>query len=97
MKTLIGKESELAERQIVEIGHSEVLLLQHEGEWFALAPECVHEGFPLEHAVVKQGAIICPDHGWRFSLRTGEELRGEDGVQPVYPVHVEKGQLFITF
>jgi len=51
-------------------------LREHEGEVIAHASVCPHRGGPLEEAEIREGHLICPWHGYRFSLADG---RNPDG------------------
>jgi nitrite reductase/ring-hydroxylating ferredoxin subunit len=49
-----------------------------EAEGFAVthAAVCPHLGGPLDGAVVRDGCIVCPWHGYRFELRSGRQIGG---------------------
>jgi nitrite reductase/ring-hydroxylating ferredoxin subunit len=51
---------------------------------------------PLDEGDVEDGQIICPRHGARFDLATGEARR-MPAVAPVrtFPVKVEGGAVFV--
>ena len=40
------------------------------------ATVCPHRGGPLDDALVEDGCVRCPWHGYRFDLRTGREAAG---------------------
>lgn len=50
----------------------------------------LHEGF------LEQGQVICPAHGWSFSLETGNQPDGRRGITS-YPVIVREGVVYIKF
>lgn len=53
-------------------------------EYFALEDVCTHDGAELTGGAIEGSQIICPRHGARFCLRTGEAL-----TPPAYePVRV---------
>ncbi len=41
---------------------------------YAFEDRCTHDDSPFDDAPVEDGEIICPRHGARFCLRTGEAL-----------------------
>ena len=43
-----------------------------DGQFFAIADECSHAFAPLSEGKVKEHIVICPWHGARFDVRTGE-------------------------
>lgn len=58
-------------KKVVSISGREILLVNVKGSIFAVENECPHQGSPLNAAVVKDGFISCPRHGYRFSLSDG--------------------------
>lgn len=62
----------------------------------ATAAECPHRGGPLADGIVGMGAVVCPLHGYRFALGSGE-CEGGEGSLEVYPVRVDgDGDLLVT-
>jgi nitrite reductase (NADH) small subunit len=41
---------------------------------FATQAECPHRGGPLADGLLGGSVLICPLHGWKFDMRTGERL-----------------------
>ena len=67
-------ESTLApgDRQVVNVGDKKVLVLNHEGQYFALDNACPHLNLPLKKGkITDDGAIVCPFHRTAFDLVTG--------------------------
>jgi 3-phenylpropionate/trans-cinnamate dioxygenase ferredoxin subunit len=62
-----------------------MIAVVHSGEnYFAIEDICTHDGAPLTGGEIEGNEIICPRHGARFCLRTGEAL-----TPPAYePVRV---------
>jgi 3-phenylpropionate/trans-cinnamate dioxygenase ferredoxin subunit len=44
------------------------------GTLYAFEDRCTHDDAPFDDAPIEDCEIICPRHGARFSLRTGEAL-----------------------
>jgi len=44
------------------------------GAYFAIEDICTHDGAELTGGAIEGTEIICPRHGARFCLRTGEAL-----------------------
>jgi uroporphyrinogen-III synthase len=58
---------------------------------------CTHLGGPLADGVVGNGKVICPLHGYKFSLRTGEAEGHNCAALKTYPVSVNaEGELMLT-
>ena len=72
----IAAEAEIPEGELilVEIAGMPVVVINNEGQILALAGRCTHEGWELGDAFVFDGALICPLHGSRFDLVSGEVL-----------------------
>ncbi len=43
-------------------------------EVLAVDNVCRHVGSPLDDGFVADGCVTCPWHGWRYDLRTGEQM-----------------------
>lgn len=53
----------------------------------ATAAACPHRGGPLADGITGAGQVVCPLHGRRFSLETGEAEGGAYAV-PCFPARV---------
>ena len=70
----------------------QVLLIGVKGEIYAIDNRCPHEGYPLSKGFTNDNCILtCNWHNWKFNLRTGECLFGEDNVRN-YPINIENGK-----
>ena len=49
-----------------------LLLIKHDGAVRALENKCPHIGLPLARGKIEGDEIVCPFHGSRFNLATGE-------------------------
>ncbi|MCS5710894.1 Rieske 2Fe-2S domain-containing protein [Candidatus Berkiella aquae] len=52
-------------------GHP-IALFNLNGEYYAIEDSCPHQGLPLSDGPVLGNEIICPYHGARFCIKTGE-------------------------
>src|SRR5689334_10704617 len=57
-----------------EVSGFAVIVLRCGRELYAIEDRCTHDGEPLSGAEVEDCQVICPRHGARFCLRTGEAL-----------------------
>ncbi|MDF1693472.1 MAG: Rieske (2Fe-2S) protein [Zhongshania sp.] len=59
-------------RQVFKINSHHLMLLQIEGERFLIESNCPHREYPLKSSDVDGSDLVCPQHGYRFDIRTGE-------------------------
>jgi 3-phenylpropionate/trans-cinnamate dioxygenase ferredoxin subunit len=64
--------------------------------YYAIEDICTHDGEPLTGGEIEGNEIICPRHGARFCLRTGEALT-PPAYEPVrvYETKIEAGRLWV--
>jgi len=74
--TDIGSSAELAASQRLEgdLDGYRVRVARVSGTLYAFEDRCTHDDSPFDDAPIEDCEIICPRHGARFSLRTGEVL-----------------------
>ena len=65
-----------------------------DGELYAVDNRCPHEGYPLAQGSVNGCTLTCEWHNYKFDLRDGNCLMGEEGVR-TYPVRVSGGTIEI--
>ncbi len=71
------------------VGRRMVAVARSGEEYFAVEDICTHDGAELAGGTVEGGEIVCPRHGARFCLRTGEAL-----TPPAYePIRVFETKL----
>ncbi|MCC6620329.1 MAG: Rieske (2Fe-2S) protein [Deltaproteobacteria bacterium] len=58
-----------------------------DGALAALDDRCPHEGYPLAKGFVNQGVVTCRWHAFRYDLKTGRCLVGDEHAR-VFPVRV---------
>jgi nitrite reductase (NADH) small subunit len=54
-----------------EVGGTQLVIGRDGDRYFACQRACLHRGGDLADGIVSRGHLICPQHGWRFSTRTG--------------------------
>lgn len=84
------------ERLFIELGDEPVVIFNIDGEYLAIGDICTHDDGPLGDGEVEGHEVICPRHGARFDVRTGQvtALPAVKGV-PSYPVRVREGMVEI--
>jgi nitrite reductase (NADH) small subunit len=79
-----------ARKVVLDVDGHEVLVLAHDGAFYAFANRCIHKQRELAKGVVLNGKLVCPGHQWAFALESGWESIKEE-CQPTYPVRVVDG------
>lgn len=95
----ICKTGELApgQRRVVDIGgYDEVLVLNVDGDRFAINNECPHAGAALERGTVVGKILFCPLHQWGFCLSTGQSIHDNDLWAQTYHVVAEGECLYLA-
>lgn len=73
-----------------------IVLVRRNGRVHALGARCSHMGGPLDEGWVLDGGLVCPWHGSRYDLETGEAIDGPSTCpQPRYAVRVRHGVVSI--
>ena len=88
----VAKTSEIEEGKVkaVRVGDVPVGVTLIEGEYFAFADVCTHDGGPVAEGELDEHTIECPRHGARFDVRTGRALSLPAVVPiPVYAVEID--------
>lgn len=96
----VAPAEELApgEWRTVETDAGLIAVFNIDGEFLAIEDVCTHDGSELTGGTVEGDVIVCPRHGARFSIRTGEVL-----APPAYedirtfPVRVEGGRVQVQW
>jgi nitrite reductase/ring-hydroxylating ferredoxin subunit len=97
-------------REVVKVGSRKILLVNHEGQLYAVDNACPHLKLSLKKGKIVDGAIVCPWHRSAFDLCTGEVkdwivwppvvskamgVVSREKTLPVYPVRVEDGSIWV--
>lgn len=72
----IGSAAELesTSRLEADVGGYRVRVARVGGRLYAFEDRCTHDDSPFDDAPIEGCEIICPRHGARFSLQSGEAL-----------------------
>ncbi len=79
----------------VDIGDREIAVFNVDGELFAIDNACAHTGGPLVDGLVRDGAVTCPLHWWRFDLATGARRGAAHIRQEVYNISIDDGAVVV--
>jgi len=95
----VAKISEVEEGKVkvVRVGGAPIGLTKVEGEFFAFADVCTHDGGPVAEGELDEYIIECPRHGAKFDIRTGKvkQLPAVTPI-PVYAVRVEDDMVLVS-
>lgn len=94
----VAKQDELKPGKTKEVfvEDIDIMLINLDGTLFAVENLCTHDGGSLSAGEVEGDEIICPRHGARFCVKTGEAT-----TPPAYediesfPVRIENGEVQI--
>jgi 3-phenylpropionate/trans-cinnamate dioxygenase ferredoxin subunit len=73
----------------------DVAVFKVEDKIYALSNICPHQHSPLIYdGFLEDGCVVCPAHGWMFSLETGKTPTGHKGLNS-FEVRVENEEVFV--
>ncbi len=82
--------------RLVDVHGRGVVLVNRDGEIYALENRCPHQGGPLGKGRLEGDALVCPWHGWRWDPRTGRaRWPSVDWRVAHYPVRIAGGQVMV--
>jgi 3-phenylpropionate/trans-cinnamate dioxygenase ferredoxin subunit len=81
-------------RHVVDVEDVMIAVFNLEGDFYAIEDICTHDGESLTGAAVEGDEIICPRHGARFNIKTGEALTAP-AYEPVntFAVRIKDGMV----
>lgn len=96
--TKVATLSQLREGEMIaaDVTGGRVLIANVDGDVFAVAETCPHEGAPLAEGYLTDNMVECPWHASVFNVKTGKRKEGparEDLT--AYEVLVEGDDIFI--
>lgn len=86
------KELPPGNRHLVDIDGLGIIIFNIDGSLYALEDRCSHDDSPLHEGEIEGAEIICPWHGARFCIKTGEvtEPPAYEDIQ-TFPIRVSNG------
>lgn len=94
----VGRADQIGpgEKKIFEVDGITVVVVNLAGEYFCVEDVCTHDGGPLGEGDLDDGQLVCPRHGARFDVRTGDAL-ALPAFEPVatFQVKLQDGDLLI--
>lgn len=77
-----------------EQGEAVAVFRDEAGSLYAVDNRCPHEGYPLVQGEVTDCVLTCAWHNYKFDLRDGQCLLGEEDVRS-FPVREENGDVLL--
>lgn len=65
------------------------------GSIMVMENRCPHKGGVLSEGIVTGNKVICPLHGWKIDMITGEAVRPDKGCVHTFPVDVRNGEIYV--
>ncbi len=87
-------------RREFRVEYHRLMLIQFEGEHYLVEALCPHQEHPLMEAWLEDGELMCPLHGYRFSLLTGRLIEStREACRPlkVWPVAYEGADIGVSW
>src|SRR5213592_2558246 len=94
----LGTKDELLARVpfAIKIERHRIAVFVHEGRFTAISDICNHKGGPLSEGRVRGEFVMCPWHGWEYSVLTGKGPTGYDEEQvPVFAVEERADGVYV--
>ena len=82
--------------KVIAVQNVEVALFNLEGSIYAIDNMCQHAGGPLGEGKIKGDDVICPWHGYRYHIKTGQYIKNPVMSVACYPVKVENGKISVS-
>ena len=81
---------------MVEYEDEEVGLVNLDDGIYAISDVCTHDDGPLMEGDIEGEWVVCPRHGARFNLKTGEYTLPAFAPVPRYQVRIEGDDILIA-
>jgi len=79
---------------LVEIDGVGIAVFKLDDAFYAIEDVCTHDGGLLTGGCIENDQIVCPRHGARFSIKTGDALTAP-AYEPtaIFPVRINSGMV----
>ncbi len=82
------------EHIVIDVDDTDVVIFKLDGQFYALEDVCTHDGAEIGSGRLEGNEIICPRHGARFCVKTGE-VKSPPAYENIdcFPVRIESGRV----
>ena len=93
----VARASDLEEGKslIVRVNGTKIALFRCEGQVYAIKNQCPHMGGELGEGLLTGDVVRCPEHGWRFSVKTGRAPDTEVVAVRTYEVQIDGDDILV--
>ncbi len=78
------------------VGDKSICVILSKNSLSACAQKCPHAGGKMMEGYIDAvGNIVCPLHGYKFSLKNGRNYTGEGYFLKIFPVEIRNGAVFV--
>ncbi len=92
----VGAESDLHEGEniVMDVDGVDVAIYRLDGQLYAIEDVCSHDGAEIASGELEGDEIICPRHGARFCIKTGE-VKCAPAYENIdtFPVQIKDGRI----
>ena len=97
---IAASESELGFREnniaLAEVKGKTICIGRYKDALFAFAYQCPHAGSVLaDGRIDHNGNVVCPLHGYKFSMSNGRNVSGEGYYLRHWPVETREAGVFV--
>ena len=98
-KFLVGKVSDLSDGNMTHLtaGGQEILVANVKGNYYAIGNICNHAGAELHEGILEGKELVCPWHGAKWNVQTGDLIWFPQKLknQQSYHVLIEGDNVFV--
>jgi len=97
IKVLKTEDLPIGKSAIILVNGQEIAVFNYKNEYYAVLNKCPHKGGPLGEGRVQEGIVICPNHEWRFELKTGNSMQNPEMKVKIFPVRIKDEKIYVGF
>lgn len=80
---------------IVSVDELKIAIFRLDGALYAIRNRCPHMGGNLGDGSLEGDIVRCPDHGWPFSVKTGQHPQAPVVGVRTFRVREEGGEVYV--
>ena len=98
-KVVVGKTSQVQDGKLMHItaGGKEIVVTKLDGNYYAMDNVCSHAGADLHEGELSNNELICPWHGAKWDIKTGNLISFPQKLKPLqsHKILIENDTLYI--